>query len=62
MTKLSRSGRITASDSDGAAANACSSAAMDMVKTLGKLMNYDENMSVFKNMACASCHLALRWL
>jgi len=20
-------------------------------------MNYDENMSVFKNMACASCHL-----
>jgi len=29
----------------------------DMVKTLGKLMNYDENMSVFKNMACASCHL-----
>src|SRR5882762_4378558 len=29
----------------------------DMVKTLGKLMNYDHNMSVFKNMACASCHL-----
>jgi cytochrome c peroxidase len=29
----------------------------DMVQTLGKLMNYDENMSVFKNVACASCHL-----
>src|SRR6266850_88155 len=29
----------------------------DMVQTLGKLMNYDLNMSVFKNMACASCHL-----
>jgi cytochrome c peroxidase len=28
-----------------------------MVQTLGKLMNFDENMSVFKNMACASCHL-----
>jgi cytochrome c peroxidase len=28
-----------------------------MVKTLGKLMNFDENMSVFKNMACASCHM-----
>ena len=29
----------------------------DMVQTLGKLMNYDENMSVFKNQACASCHM-----
>jgi len=28
-----------------------------MVKTLGKLMNYDVNMSVLKNQACASCHL-----
>jgi len=28
-----------------------------MVKTLGKLMNYDENMSVFKNRACAFCHM-----
>jgi len=27
------------------------------VKTLGKLMNYDENMSVFKNRACAFCHM-----
>jgi cytochrome c peroxidase len=27
------------------------------VRTLGKLMNFDENMSVFKNMACSSCHL-----
>ena len=29
----------------------------DMVQTLGKLMNYDLNMSVMKNVACASCHL-----
>src|SRR5882762_10612423 len=29
----------------------------DMVQTLGKLMNYDLNMSVMKNQACASCHL-----
>jgi cytochrome c peroxidase len=29
----------------------------DMIKTLGKLMNYDKNMSVFKNQACASCHM-----
>jgi cytochrome c peroxidase len=29
----------------------------DMVQTLGKLMNYDVNMSVFKNQACASCHM-----
>jgi len=29
----------------------------DMVQTLGKLMNYDENISVFKNQACASCHM-----
>ena len=28
-----------------------------MVQTLGKLMNYDENISVFKDMACASCHM-----
>src|SRR6267142_2567856 len=29
----------------------------DMVQTLGRLMNYDLNMSPFKNVACASCHL-----
>jgi cytochrome c peroxidase len=28
-----------------------------MVQVLGKLMNYDMNMSVFKNQACASCHM-----
>jgi cytochrome c peroxidase len=28
-----------------------------MVQTLGKLMNFDENMSVFKNQACAACHM-----
>jgi cytochrome c peroxidase len=27
------------------------------VQTLGKLMNYDENMSVFKDRACAFCHM-----
>ena len=27
------------------------------VRTLGELMNYDENISVFKNIACASCHM-----
>jgi cytochrome c peroxidase len=27
------------------------------VQTLGKLMNYDENMSPFRNRACAFCHL-----
>ena len=27
------------------------------VQILGKLMNYDENISVFKNLACASCHM-----
>jgi cytochrome c peroxidase len=27
------------------------------VRTLGKLMNYDENISPFKNIACASCHM-----
>jgi cytochrome c peroxidase len=27
------------------------------VQTLGKLMNFDENISVFKNTACASCHM-----
>ena len=29
----------------------------DMVRTLGKLMNYDLNISVFRNTACASCHM-----
>src|SRR4030081_2323525 len=29
----------------------------DMVQTLGKLMNFDEKMSVFQNQACASCHM-----
>src|SRR3989449_6471955 len=29
----------------------------DMVRTLGKLMNYDVNMSTMKNVACASCHM-----
>jgi cytochrome c peroxidase len=29
----------------------------DMVQSLGKLMNYDENMSVGRNMACSSCHM-----
>src|SRR6266481_4452417 len=28
-----------------------------MVQTLGKLMNYDVNISVFKDTACASCHM-----
>jgi cytochrome c peroxidase len=28
-----------------------------MVQTLGKLMNFDENISPFKNQACASCHM-----
>ena len=28
-----------------------------MVQTLGKLMNFDETMSPFKNQACASCHM-----
>jgi cytochrome c peroxidase len=27
------------------------------VQTLGKLMNFDENISVFKDQACASCHM-----
>ena len=27
------------------------------VETLGKLMNFDENMSPFRNAACASCHM-----
>ncbi|MEA2752930.1 MAG: cytochrome c peroxidase, partial [Myxococcales bacterium] len=27
------------------------------VETLGKLMNYDRNMSTNKNVACASCHM-----
>jgi cytochrome c peroxidase len=27
------------------------------VTVLGKLMNFDENISVFKNQACASCHM-----
>jgi len=29
----------------------------DMVQTLGKLMNFDRNISPFKNQACASCHM-----
>jgi cytochrome c peroxidase len=28
-----------------------------MVTTLGKLLNFDENMSPFRNQACASCHM-----
>jgi len=28
-----------------------------MVQTLGKLMNYDETISPFKNIACAACHM-----
>ena len=27
------------------------------VEILGKLMNFDENISPFKNRACASCHM-----
>jgi cytochrome c peroxidase len=27
------------------------------VRILGELMNYDHNISVFKNVACASCHM-----
>lgn len=27
------------------------------VATLGKLLNFDENMSPFRNVACASCHM-----
>src|SRR2546428_5009792 len=29
----------------------------DMVQTLGKLMNYDRNISPLRNQACASCHM-----
>jgi cytochrome c peroxidase len=29
----------------------------DMVRTLGKLLNYDETMSVVQNRACAFCHM-----
>ena len=29
----------------------------EMVETLGELMNYDKNISPFKNIACASCHM-----
>src|SRR6266850_2973876 len=29
----------------------------NMVQTLGKLMNFDEKISPFKNQACASCHM-----
>jgi cytochrome c peroxidase len=29
----------------------------DMVRTLGKLMNFDVNISAFRNTACASCHM-----
>src|SRR6267142_1547339 len=28
-----------------------------MVTTLGKLLNFDKNMSPFRNQACASCHM-----
>ena len=27
------------------------------IETLGKLMNFDENISVFRNQACSSCHM-----
>ena len=29
----------------------------EAVRILGRLMNYDQNMSPFKNVACASCHM-----
>src|SRR5215204_2135492 len=29
----------------------------DAVRILGGLMNYDESMSPFRNVACASCHM-----
>jgi len=29
----------------------------EMIETLGELMNYDKNISPFKNMACSSCHM-----
>jgi cytochrome c peroxidase len=29
----------------------------DAVRILGGLLNYDENMSPFRNVACASCHM-----
>src|SRR5579864_406057 len=29
----------------------------EAMRVLGKLMNYDENISPFKNVACASCHM-----
>ena len=29
----------------------------DAVRTLGKLLNFDKNISPFKNEACASCHM-----
>src|SRR5256886_7191179 len=29
----------------------------DMVQTLGKLMNFDRNISPFKNQSCATCHM-----
>jgi cytochrome c peroxidase len=29
----------------------------DAVRVLGKLMNFDQNISVFKDQACASCHM-----
>jgi cytochrome c peroxidase len=32
-------------------------AGYDAVRVLGKLMNYDQTISVFQNMACASCHM-----
>ncbi len=32
-------------------------AGLPALELLGKLMNYDENMSVFRNRACAFCHM-----
>jgi cytochrome c peroxidase len=29
----------------------------EMIETLGELMNFDKNISPFKNIACASCHM-----
>ena len=30
---------------------------VSMIQTLGKLMNFDQNMGVLRNQACASCHM-----
>ena len=29
----------------------------DAVRILGRLLNFDQNMSLFRNVACASCHM-----